>query len=208
MLWYFWCSYALTKGQYCRYSSHLYRSTLPIAGKSWWLWSPRCSPQTVSIKAPKHNCKQKSSAVSRKLPTVSKRAASLFNLEICRKVPVAHDKPQLEILYLRYRPLVYFFEMLAVAHLWHARLVCEEMFSLAKACNVTQNCTRIRVLVSRGRYELPAILRLTPPKSRAASVFFCGRRFAKNPRFLQRNGCEPACGHRGHCDFTMRFVCI
>ena len=24
-------------------------------------------------------------------------------------------------------------------------------------------------------------------------------------RFLQRNGCEPACGHRGHCNFAMRF---
>ena len=24
---------------------------------------------------------------------------------------------------------------------------------------------------------------------------------------LQRNGCEPACGHRGHCAFAMRFLC-
>ena len=27
----------------------------------------------------------------------------------------------------------------------------------------------------------------------------------KTLRFLQRNGCEPACGHRGHSDFAMRF---
>ena len=53
---YFWCPDALTKGK-CQYSSHLYRSTPPICiairqpfvsqyfwGKSWWLWSPGCSP--------------------------------------------------------------------------------------------------------------------------------------------------------------------
>ena len=26
-------------------------------------------------------------------------------------------------------------------------------------------------------------------------------------RFLQWNGCEPACGQRGHCNFAMRFLC-
>ena len=40
----------------------------------------------------------------------------------------------------------------------------------------------------RGRCELPAISLLRPAKR-------------KTLRFLQRNGCEPACGHRGHCDF-------
>ena len=63
----FWCPFALRKGKYCQYSSHLYRSTPPICiavvlyashlyrstppiciavllGKSWWLWSPECSP--------------------------------------------------------------------------------------------------------------------------------------------------------------------
>ena len=30
----------------------------------------------------------------------------------------------------------------------------------------------------------------------------------KSLRFLQRNGCELACGHRGHCDFAMRFLCL
>ena len=54
-----WCPYALRKGKHCQYSSHLYRSTPPICiaippppiciavrlvGKSWWLWSPECSP--------------------------------------------------------------------------------------------------------------------------------------------------------------------
>ena len=54
---YFWCPYALRKGKYCQYSSHfvsqyashLYCNTPPICiavllGKSWWLWSPECSP--------------------------------------------------------------------------------------------------------------------------------------------------------------------
>ena len=53
----FWCLYALRKGKYCQYSlpfvsqyaSHLYCNTPPICiavllGKSWWLWSPGCSP--------------------------------------------------------------------------------------------------------------------------------------------------------------------
>ena len=36
-----------------QYASHLYRSTPPICiaillGKSWWLWSPGCSPTTAS----------------------------------------------------------------------------------------------------------------------------------------------------------------
>ena len=30
----------------------------------------------------------------------------------------------------------------------------------------------------------------------------------KTQRFLQQNVCEPACGHRAHCDFAMRFLCV
>ena len=55
---YFRCPYALGKGKYCQYASilfvsqytsHLYCNMPPICiallfGKSWWLWSPGCSP--------------------------------------------------------------------------------------------------------------------------------------------------------------------
>ena len=56
---YFWCHCALRKGNtsvllpfVSQYTSHLYRSTPPICiamllGKSWWLWSPGCSPLTT-----------------------------------------------------------------------------------------------------------------------------------------------------------------
>ena len=50
----------------------------------------------------------------------------------------------------------------------------------------------------RGGCELPAILRL------AASDFLRPAK-QKTLRFLQQNRCEPACGHRGHFDFEMRF---
>ena len=58
----FRCPYALRKGKYCQYSSHLYCSTpdashlycntLPIRiavplEKSWWLWSQGCSPSVL-----------------------------------------------------------------------------------------------------------------------------------------------------------------
>ena len=60
---YFWCPYALRKGKYCQYSSHLYRNTDPnlycntppiciaaLLGKSWWLWSPEsdCKDQALT----------------------------------------------------------------------------------------------------------------------------------------------------------------
>ena len=53
--------------EYCQYSSHLYRSTPPICiaillGKSWWLWSPECSPispLTTSTLAIKGNVLEK-----------------------------------------------------------------------------------------------------------------------------------------------------
>ena len=54
VLQYFQCPYALRKGEYCQYSSHLYRSTPPICiavllRKSWWLWSPGCSPEKLGV---------------------------------------------------------------------------------------------------------------------------------------------------------------
>ena len=42
---------------------------------------------------------------------------------------------------------------------------------------------------------------LTYDKS-LAIAFVCGRRSEKTLRFLQQKGFEPACGHRGHCDFV------
>ena len=58
----FWCPYTLRKGKYCvvllsfvsQYASHLYCNTPPIRiavllGKSWWLWSPGCSPKKGSL---------------------------------------------------------------------------------------------------------------------------------------------------------------
>ena len=65
---YFRCPYTLRKGTYWQYSSHLYRSTPPICiaicntppiciavllGKSWWWWSPGCSPERGS-RGPKY----------------------------------------------------------------------------------------------------------------------------------------------------------
>ena len=51
------------------------------------------------------------------------------------------------------------------------------------------------------------ILRVTP-QNRVITTF-CGRvgPAKKNLRFLQRNGCEPAHGPRGHCDFAIRTLC-
>ena len=60
-------------------------------------------------------------------------------------------------------------------------------------------------LVSRGRCGCGDLR----PWSLRASYDFEANRPAKRKilRFLQRNGCKPACGHRCHCDFATRFLC-
>ena len=49
--------------------------------------------RAVSKKAPKHNCKQKTSALSRKLPTVSNKAGSLKNGHSCRRRHASQSNP-------------------------------------------------------------------------------------------------------------------
>ena len=82
---------------------------------------------------------------------------------------------------------------------------------------------RPHIIVSRGRCgreiarlrRLAAVVTLrascdfeaTPPKMAERPTIFLRPAKQKTLRFLQRNGCEPACGHRGHCDFATRFLC-
>ena len=54
----------------------------------------------------------------------------------------------------------------------------------------------------RGRCELPVSLRVTTKTGRLRSFLLPAKR--QTVLFLQRNGCEPACGCRGRCDFAMR----
>ena len=62
----------------------------------------------------------------------------------------------------------------------------------------------MRNLVSSGRCEFPGILKVTPQNRTITIWTLAGK--AKNLLFLQWNGCEPARGRRGHCDFAMRFL--
>ena len=70
----FWCPLHSEEREYCQYSSHLYRSTPPhlycntppicitaLLDKSWWLWSPGCSP----IKTPRFERKFRSLVVKK-----------------------------------------------------------------------------------------------------------------------------------------------
>ena len=67
----------------------------------------------------------------------------------------------------------------------------------------SRKIARLRRLAAMVAASFPAILRLTQKSLAASDVFAAAE--AKTLRSLQRNGCEPACGHRGHCGFAMRF---
>ena len=71
----------------------------------------------------------------------------------------------------------------------------------------SRSCGDLRPWSLRTSCEFEA----NPKKSLAARVFFWRPAKQKTLRFLQRNhrrnGCEPTCGHRGECDFRIRFLC-
>ena len=81
--------------------------------------------------------------------------------------------------------------------------VINEVFALSVPWSLRPQNLAAAATRGRGCCELPEISRQTP-KSLAASDLFAAAE-AKNP--VISAACEPACGHRGRCDFAMRFLC-
>ena len=61
-----------------------------------------------------------------------------------------------------------------------------------------------KVLGVASKSQLPSCDFEDNPKNRKRLAMFVAADEAKKSAIP---GCEPICGHRGHCDFAMRFLC-